>query len=79
VDRWEVEIEPSHTLGLPVEVLAKLGLEEGGLVQIDIQPDKRLRLIPIADLLAKFSGAIPGLAAATAIRDMRGPLPDVDS
>jgi bifunctional DNA-binding transcriptional regulator/antitoxin component of YhaV-PrlF toxin-antitoxin module len=71
VDGIEVEVEQRRRLGLPAEVLIQAGLRPGDRVQIQIRRDGRLVLIPMSELLDKYSGAIPGLSAATSLPEMR--------
>jgi len=71
VDGIEIEVEQRKKLGLPAEVLLRAGLRPGDRIQIQMRRDGRLLLVPMVELLAKYSGAIPGLAAATSLTELR--------
>lgn len=65
MDGIEVEVEQRHKLGLPAEVLKKSGLNAGDRAQIRVRRDGRLVIVPTSRLVEKYSGAAPGLSAAT--------------
>jgi bifunctional DNA-binding transcriptional regulator/antitoxin component of YhaV-PrlF toxin-antitoxin module len=71
LDGFEVEIEPRRKLGLPAEVLAASGLRPGQRMLIQVRRDGRLAIVPMAELLDKYAGAIPGLTKATELRELR--------
>jgi bifunctional DNA-binding transcriptional regulator/antitoxin component of YhaV-PrlF toxin-antitoxin module len=71
VDGTEVEVEQRRKLGLPAEVLLEAGLRPGDRVRIQRRRDGRLLIVPVTELLEKYSGAIPGLAAATSLSELR--------
>jgi bifunctional DNA-binding transcriptional regulator/antitoxin component of YhaV-PrlF toxin-antitoxin module len=64
VEGFDVEIEPRRKLGLPVAVMAQAGLKPGDRMNIEVKRDGRLNLVPLTELLDKYSGAVPGLASA---------------
>jgi bifunctional DNA-binding transcriptional regulator/antitoxin component of YhaV-PrlF toxin-antitoxin module len=71
LDGFEAEIESRRKLGLPPEVLAASGLRPGQRVLVRPKRDSRLLVIPLADVIDKFAGAVPGLAAATNLKELR--------
>jgi hypothetical protein len=71
VDGIELEIEQRRKLGMPAEVLAMAGLRPGDRVQVQSRRDGRLVIIPMADLVEKYTGAIPGLSAAADLTEQR--------
>jgi hypothetical protein len=68
---YEMEIEPRRKLGLSPEVLAASGLRPGQRVLVQVARDGRLNIVPMAELLDKYLGAIPGLAKATDLPELR--------
>src|SRR5262249_42232107 len=65
-NRYEVDldIEKRRRLGLPAEMLEQAGLEPGDRVHVQVRRDGRIVITPVTDLLGKYAGAIPGIAAA---------------
>jgi len=71
--RYEVdlEIEKRRRLGLPSQVLEQAGLAPGDRAHVQVRRDGRIVVTPVKDLLGKYAGAIPGIAAATRIEEQR--------
>lgn len=65
MDGFDVEVEQNRKLGLPAEVLATTGLKPGDRAQIQPRRDGRLVIVRTSSLLDRYSGAVPGLSAAT--------------
>jgi bifunctional DNA-binding transcriptional regulator/antitoxin component of YhaV-PrlF toxin-antitoxin module len=72
MDTFELEVDRRHRLGLPAAVLAEAGLRVGEVIQIEVVRDARqLVLTPLAELLERYSGLIPGLATAVDLAQLR--------
>jgi len=71
--RYEVdlEIEKRRRLGLPSDVLEQAGLTTGDRVHVQVRRDGRIVITRVSDLLGKYAGAIPGIAAATRLEEQR--------
>jgi len=65
--RYEVDldIEKRRKLGLPATVLEQAGLAPGDRVHVQVRRDGRIMITPVTELLGKYAGAIPGIAAET--------------
>jgi hypothetical protein len=73
MDRFELVVDRRQRLGLPATVLAEAGLTVGEVIQVDVHKDpRRLVLTPLAELLAEYTGIIPGLATAAGLAALRG-------
>jgi bifunctional DNA-binding transcriptional regulator/antitoxin component of YhaV-PrlF toxin-antitoxin module len=59
-----LQVEQRRRLGLPSEVLDKAGLSPEDRVFAEVRRDGRIILTPMAQILEKYSGAVPGLAIA---------------
>ena len=68
----ELEIEKRRKLGLPEAVLEQAGLMPGDRVQVQVRRDGRIVIVRMMDLLDRYVGAIPGIAAATDLEELRG-------
>jgi antitoxin component of MazEF toxin-antitoxin module len=68
---FEFEIEVRPKVGLPADVLAAVGLEPGARVQLQVRQDKRMVLVPVAEVVDRFAGAAPGLSAAANLAESR--------
>jgi hypothetical protein len=71
VNGYEMEIEPRRKLGLLPDVLAASGLRPGQRVLVQANPDGRLTITPMSELVDKYRGAIPGLTQATDLPRLR--------
>jgi len=71
VDGFDVEVEQRRKLGLPAEVLAAAGWRPGDRVQIQVRRDGRLVIVPMTELLDKYTGAVPGLTVAAKLDEGR--------
>jgi len=73
ISRYEVDldVEKRRRLGLPGEVLEQAGLNPGDRVHVQVRRDRRIVITPVTDLLGKYTGAIPGIAAATRLQEQR--------
>src|SRR5262249_1848397 len=71
LSRYEADfdVEKRRKLGLPAQVLEQAGLAAGDRVHIHVRRDGRIMITPIADLLSKYAGAIPGIVAATRLEE----------
>jgi antitoxin component of MazEF toxin-antitoxin module len=65
----DLEIEKRRKLGLPAQVLEQAGLAPGDRVHLQVRRDGRITITPVADLLDKYAGAIPGIVAATRLEE----------
>jgi bifunctional DNA-binding transcriptional regulator/antitoxin component of YhaV-PrlF toxin-antitoxin module len=72
VDGIDVEVEQRRRLGLPSEALEAAGLRPGDRATIQVNRYGRLTIVPMTDLVEKYSGAVPGLSATTDLRESRG-------
>jgi antitoxin component of MazEF toxin-antitoxin module len=71
MDGIELEIEVRRKLGMPSRVMAMAGLQPGDRVQVQGRRDRRLVVIPMADLVEKYTGSVPGLSAAADLPEQR--------
>ena len=72
VEGIDVEVEQRRKLGLPREALEAAGLRPGDRASIQVRRGGRLVIVPVVDLVEKYSGAVPGLSAATDLSESRG-------
>lgn len=72
VEGIDVEVEQRRKLGLPAAALKEAGLRPGDRVTLQTRRDGRLVIVPVADLVEKYSGAVPGLADATDLSESAG-------
>lgn len=56
---------------LPVHALEEAHLAPGDELQVDVDPDGRLILTPLADPVEALIGSAPGLSAATDLDALR--------
>ena len=61
----DLETEKRRKLGLPTDVLEQAELTPGDRVHVQVRRDRRIVITPVTDLLEKYTGAIPGITAAT--------------
>jgi bifunctional DNA-binding transcriptional regulator/antitoxin component of YhaV-PrlF toxin-antitoxin module len=64
VEGFDVEVEQRRKLGLPADVLAAVGWRPGNRVQIQVRRDGRVVIVPLTELLDRYTGAVPGLTEA---------------
>lgn len=60
-----------HQVTLPVHALEEAHLAPGDELQVDVDPDGRLILTPLADPVEALIGSAPGLSAATDLDALR--------
>ncbi len=65
-------MEKRRRVGLPAEVLENAGWVAGDRVHVQVRRDGRIVISRMTDLLGKYAGAIPGIAAATPVEEQRG-------
>ena len=59
----DVTVEQRRALGLPASVLQHARLLVGEPVQIQVKSNRRVTIIPVSELLHKYTGAVPGITS----------------
>jgi antitoxin component of MazEF toxin-antitoxin module len=71
VDGFILQVERRRKLGLPADVLEQAELHPGDHVQVRVRADHHLAITRMTTVMDKYSGATPGLAAATNLPELR--------
>jgi bifunctional DNA-binding transcriptional regulator/antitoxin component of YhaV-PrlF toxin-antitoxin module len=69
--RGVTRLSRKNQVTLPVTSLAQARIGPGDELRVEVPGDGRILLVRDRDLLADFSGSLPGLAAATDLRRLR--------
>jgi hypothetical protein len=67
----DVPVERRRCLGLPPEVLAAAGIAVGERVRLHVKDSGYIEVVQVRTLLGRYTGAVPGLTAATDLGDLR--------
>jgi antitoxin component of MazEF toxin-antitoxin module len=71
VDGFILQVEQRRKLGLPADILERAQLRKGDHVHVRVRGDQYLVITRMTSIVDKYSGATPGLAAATNLPDLR--------
>lgn len=70
-DARRTRISSKNQVTIPVSALRAAHLSAGDEVRVEVDDEGRITLSPEQDALARFVGALPGLAAATDLEGLR--------